>query len=126
MTSTGVTMRRSVREIASFHCAADSRRTMPDSSAATNTPVPTADTQLSVNCAVSGLAPTAATGGMRCTRLWSAGMSHLGADRVPLSLEPNSVESIFTLPNRSLSHALFLGKPHTTQHAMRIAHGSHA
>src|SRR5262245_33883515 len=51
-------------------------------------------------------------------------MSHLGAESVPVSLEPNSVVSNFTLANRSLSHAFL--RPQITQQPMRIAHGSHA
>src|ERR1044071_1606426 len=117
-------MRRSVCENACFHCARVSPSTKPEMIAATNTPVPTADTQLSVNCAPSGLAFGAATGGMRCTRLCSPGMSHLGADSVPVNFEPNSVVSNLTVPNRSLSQAFL--SPHTRQGAIRIAHGSQA
>src|ERR1700733_11519656 len=117
-------MRRAVCRNACFHCAAVSPSTKPEMIAATNTPVPTAETQLSANCAPSGLALGGATGGMRCTRLCSPGMSHLGSDSVPVSLDPNSVVSSLTLAKTSLSQAFF--RPQTTQQAIRITHGSQA
>src|SRR6185436_2884240 len=63
---------------------------------------------------------------MRWTRLWSAGMSHTGRDRVPPRWEPNNVESNFVPANRPSSHFLFSGSPQNTQHAMRMAHGVQA
>src|SRR3954470_12136821 len=104
-----MTMRCAVWRNACFHCAPVRPSTKPETIAATNTPVPAADTQLSVNCAPSGLALAGATGGMRWTSWCSAGISHLGADAPP---------------NRVLSQAFL--SPHTTQHAIRIAHGSQA
>src|SRR2546426_584351 len=65
MTRTGVFMRRAVRTMVSFHWAALSMSTIPDRSAATNTPVPAADSQLMTKRAASGLAPKGATGGFR-------------------------------------------------------------
>src|SRR5450756_2233163 len=91
MTTTGVVMRRPVRTTASFHCVALKLRTKPDSTAAANTPVPAADSQLMTKRAASGLAPARAIGGVRCTRLGSAGISHAGKDSVPLNGEPRSV-----------------------------------
>src|SRR3954471_9546836 len=122
----GVFIRPRVCAIACFHCAPDIPSTRPVSSAATNTPVPAADSQLSTNCAASGLALAAPTGGIRWTRLWSAGMSHTGRDSVPVSLEPNSVVSNLVPASRPSSQSLLDLKPQNTQHAIRIAHGSHA
>ncbi len=58
-------MRRAVRAIASFHCAAVNPRNSADRSAATKTPVPAVDNQLIVNVAASGFASGLATGGVR-------------------------------------------------------------
>src|SRR6266568_2667254 len=91
MTRTGIFMRCSVREVASFHCAAFILRTRPERIAATNTPVPAADSQLMTKRAVSGFALAGATGGMRCTMLCSAGMSHAGREGAPENLEWRSV-----------------------------------
>src|SRR2546427_6198201 len=91
MTRTGVFMRRAVRTMASFHWAALSLRNRPDRSAATNTPVPAADSQLMTKRAASGLAFGGATGGMRWTRLCRAGISHAGRESVPENVEPRSV-----------------------------------
>src|ERR1051325_4983408 len=126
MTRTGVFMRFSVREVASRHCAALSFRTMPVSIAATKTPVPAAESQLMANTAASGLAVTGATGGMRCTRLCSAGICQVGNDRVPPRAEPSSVVLIFTPLNRVFKYAFHLGIPQMAQHAIRIVHGIHA
>src|ERR1041385_5066400 len=62
MTSTGTRMRRAVAAMAVVHCFAVSRSIRPEISAATNTPVPAADSQLSVKRAASGFAPGGATG----------------------------------------------------------------
>src|SRR5262249_54962835 len=53
----------------------------------------------------------ATTGGVRWTMLWSAGISHLGRNGV--------------LGNTLFSSQTFV-RPHTTQHAIRIAQGNHA
>ncbi len=47
-------------------------------SAATNTPVPAADSQLIVNFAASGFASGLTTGGVRWTLLWRSGISQAG------------------------------------------------
>ncbi len=80
-----------MRPTASFHCAPVSFNTRPVNRAATNTPVPDADNQLMVKRATSGFAPGGATGGMRCTKPWSAGMSQTGRESEPPKFEPNSV-----------------------------------
>src|SRR6266540_6146604 len=126
MTSTGVFIRRSVRAIASRHCAAFIRSTIPVRSDATNTPVPAAESQLMVNRAASGFAFGGATGGIRWTRLWSAGMSHAGKDSVPPSFEPRSDASSFTPEKMPFRNFLNSGAPQSAQQAMRMAHGSHA
>src|SRR5262252_5627295 len=97
------------------HCAPLSLSTSPDSKAATNTPVPAADSQLMTKRAASGLAFSGATGGMRCTRLCSAGMSHPGSDSVPLNFEPSSVVEKVTFENRLLRNVLNAGAPQSAQ-----------
>ena len=62
--------------------------------------MPAADSQLIANRAASGLALTGATGGIRCTRLCSDGMSHTGSDSVPPNVEPSSVVLNVTPENR--------------------------
>ena len=126
MTRTGVFMRRSVRLIDSFHCAPVMRSARPESSAATNTPVPAADSQLIVKRAASGFALAAAIGGIRCTRLWSAGMSQAGSESVPPKFEPRRGNWNFTPEKRLLRVAFQVGMPQIAQQAMRIAHGSQA
>ena len=61
--------------VACFHWAALNFKMSPVRMAAKTTPVPAAESQLMTNLAASGLAFTGATGGMRSTRLCSAGMS---------------------------------------------------
>ena len=107
MTSTGTRMRRAVAAMAIAHCFAVRRSISPESSAATNTPVPAAESQLRVKRAASGFAPGAATGGMRCTALCSAGISITGCEM-------------------ELSVFLTAGLPHSAQQTIRIAHGIHA
>src|SRR5262252_2167584 len=119
-------MRLSVCATASFHCAAESFSTRPVSSAATKTPVPAADSQLSTKRAASGFAPSAATGGVRCTRLCRAGMSHAGNDSVPPNGEPSSVVLNVTEENRLLRYFLKSGMPQIAQHRIRMTHGSNA
>src|SRR5262249_11307016 len=126
ITSTGMRMRAIVRANASRHCAADSRSTRPESSAATNTPVPAADSQLMVKRATSGLALAGATGGMRWTRLCREGISHAGSDSVPAKAPPRSRVLNLTEENRLLSDFLNSGSPQIAQQAMRIAHGNQA
>ena len=115
-----------VRTNTLFHCAGESRSTSPEMSAATNTPVPAADSQLMVKRAASGLAFTAATGGMRCTRLCRAGISHAGSDSVPAKGEPSSVVLNLNPEKRLLRNALNSGMPQSAQHRMRMIHGIHA
>src|SRR5258705_1756457 len=100
--------------------------TRPDGSAATKTPVPAADSQLIVNRAASAFALTGATGGIRCTRLCSAGMSQTGNDSEPLNVEPSSVVVNVIPENRLLRNFLNSGTPHSAQQAIRITHGIHA
>src|SRR3982750_62425 len=126
MTRTGIFMRRIVCTNTFLHWAAESLSTSPEMSAATNTPVPAADSQLIVNRAASGLAFTAATGGMRCTRLCSAGMSHAGSDSVPAKGEPSSVVLNLNPEKRLLRNALNSGMPQSAQQRMRMIHGVHA
>src|SRR5713101_1214565 len=132
MTRMGVFMRRAVRTTASFHWAALNPRTRPETSAATNTPVPAAESQLMVKRAASGLALAGATGGMRWTMLCSAGMSQTGSESVPANLEPSSVVLKVTPEKRLFIAVLNFGKgvgpllPQSTQQKMRIAHGSQA
>ncbi len=126
MTSTGVFIRRSVREVASRHWAPDIRSTNPVASAATNTPVPAADSQFRVKRAASGFAPGGAIGGIRWTRAFSAGMSQNGRDSVPPSFVPRRVVSNFTPEKSALSVFLNSGAPHRAQQAMRMAQGSQA
>jgi hypothetical protein len=59
--------------------------------------VPAADSQLIANLAASGLALTGATGGIRCTRLLSEGMSHTGSESVPAKGDPRRVVLNLTL-----------------------------
>ena len=126
MTSTGIFIRCIVCTNASFHCVAFSLSTRPERIAATNTPVPAADSQLIANRAASGLALTGATGGMRCTRLCSDGMSHTGSDSVPPNVEPSSVVVNLMPENRSFRNFLNSGMPHSAQQTIRITHGSQA
>ena len=90
MTITGVFMRLPVLTIDSFHCWPFRPSTRPESTAATNTPVPAAESQLMAKRAPSGLALASTTGGTRCTMLCRAGMSQTGSDSVPLKAEPSS------------------------------------
>ncbi len=66
-----------------------------------NTPVPAAESQLIANTAASGLAFTGATGGMRWTRLWSAGICQAGRESEPANVEPKRVVLKVTPENRS-------------------------
>src|SRR3954465_6219283 len=63
MTRTGIFMRRIVCTNTFLHWAAESLSTSPEMSAATNTPVPAADSQLIVKRAAAGLAFRAAPRG---------------------------------------------------------------
>src|ERR1039458_1503873 len=119
-------MRRRVRAVASFHWAALNFRAKPVSRAATKTPVPAADSQLMLNTAPSGLAFTATTGGMRCTRLCNAGICQAGSERVPPNFEPSSIALIFTLAKRVLRWAFQVGMPQMAQQRIRMVHGSQA
>src|SRR5512140_2958217 len=101
-------------------------RISPDNSAATNTPVPAADSQLIANFAASGLALIGATGGMRCTMLFRSGMSQTGSDSVPWNGEPSSVVLNVIAENRLFSQTLKPGTPHSAQQAIRITHGIQA
>src|SRR5229473_6571418 len=124
MTRTGTFMRRAVRATASFHWAALSLRTRPDRSAATNTPVPAADSQLMEKRAASGLAVAPTTGGMRCTMLCSPGMSHTGRESVPANVEPRRVVLKATPDKTLLRYVFQAGIPQTAQQTIRIAQGS--
>src|ERR1700681_585160 len=126
MTRTGIFMRCKVRTKESFHCTALSLRTNPDRMAATNTPVPAADSQLMTNFAASGLALMGATGGIRCTRLFNDGMSQTGSERVPTNGEPSSVVVKVTPEKRLFRYFLKSGKPQIAQQRISITHGSHA
>src|SRR5690242_11809738 len=117
-------MRCRVRLMDSFHWAALIRRTRPERMAATNTPVPAAESQLMVNLAASGFAPGRAMGGIRCTRLCRCGISHAGRDSVPPNGEPRMVVLNFTPEKRLFRPALKVGMPQIAQQAMRIAQGS--
>src|SRR6266536_619979 len=112
--------------MACFHCAALRRITTPDRSAATNTPVPAAESQLMTKRAASGLAFGATTGGIRCTRLWRAGMSQAGSERLPANVDPSSVV-LKVIPEKRLLRVVFqAGMPQIPQQTIRSAHGSHA
>src|SRR5262252_1692349 len=126
MTRTGVFMRLSVLVTASFHWSAFMRSTRPVKREATKTPVPAAEIQLMVKRAASGLAVAAATGGMRCTMLWSAGMSQAGSESVPAKGEPRSVVLMGTPAKSSLKAFLMGGHPQMAQHMIKIAQGNHA
>src|SRR6266702_6411372 len=126
MTSTGIFILRSVCAIACFHCGPRMRRASPDSSAATNTPVPAAEIQLMVNTAASGLAFGGATGGVRWTWRCSAGISHFGSDAVPASLPPSRLVSNLAPESALFIEVFTVGLPQRAQHAMRIAHGVQA
>src|SRR5215471_7135167 len=126
MTRTGTFMRFAVRPIASRHWAALSLRKRPESSAATKTPVPAAESQLSVNFAASGLASGLTTGGVRWTLLCRCGISHAGSESFPLKGDPRSVVLILTFSKTLLSLVLKAGIPQSAQHRMRIAHGVQA
>src|SRR5436190_15665402 len=102
------------------------RKARPDSSAATNTPVPAAEIQLIVKTAPSGFAPGFATGGMRCTFLSRSGIANVGSESVPENFEPISVVSNFTFFIDSFAAFLKGGLPHSAQHRIRIIHGVHA
>src|SRR5687767_13107501 len=119
-------MRRRVLIDASLHCERVSLRTRPDKSAATKTPVPAAESQLTLKRAASGMASGATTGGVRCTWLWSAGMSQTGKERLPERFEPRSVDLIGTPEKRPFSVVLLDGRPQSAQHKIRIVQGSHA
>src|SRR5688572_2378290 len=99
-------MRRRVPTRASLHCDRVSLRTNPDKSAATKTPVPAAESQLMLKRAASGAALAGTTGGVRCTWLWSAGMSQTGRERLPEKFEPSSVVLIGTPEKRPFSVVL--------------------
>src|SRR4249920_475138 len=111
---------------AAFHCAAFSFNANPERTAATNTPVPAAESQLIVNRAASGFALMGAIGGIRCTRLCSAGISQTGSESVPPNVDPSSV--VVNLMSAKMLFKYFLnsGTPHMAQQRMRMAHGSHA
>src|SRR3954469_4567220 len=126
MTMTGIFLRCIVCTNTFLHWAAESLSTSAEMSAATNRPVPEADNQTIVKRATSGLAFTAATGGMRCTRLCNAGMSHAGSDSVPAKGEPSSVVLNLNPEKRLLRNALNSGMPHSAQQRMRMIHGVHA
>src|SRR5262249_39285467 len=111
---------------ACFHWLAFSFNTRPERRAAAKTPVPAADSQLIVKRATSGFALTGATGGARCTRLWSAGMSHAGSERVPPKLEPRRVVVNLMPEKRLLRYFLNSGMPQIAQQATRIIQGSQA
>src|SRR5258706_1977527 len=111
---------------ASCHCAAFNRRTSPDRSAATKTPVPAAESQLIVKRAASAFALGAATGGIRCTILCSDGISHTGSDSVPPKVEPNSVVLNVTPEKSVFMYFLKSGQPQSAQHRMRMTHGNQA
>src|SRR6266550_8794181 len=119
-------MRRSVWTRASFHCAPVNLSTKPDKIAATKTPVPAADNQLMVNRATSGFALIGATGGIRCTRLCSVGMSHTGSESVPAKGEPRSVVAKVTPEKTLFRYFLNSGIPQRAQQRIRITHGNHA
>src|ERR1700694_3516073 len=119
-------MRCKVRMKESFHCTAFSLRTNPDSIAATNTPVPAADSQLITNFAASGLALIGATGGIRCTRLFNERMFHNGSESVPANGEPRSVVAKVTPEKRLFRYFLNSGKPQRAQHRINMTHGNHA
>src|SRR6266576_193673 len=119
-------MRCSVWTKASFHCAPVNRSTKPDRIAATKTPVPAADNQLMGNRATSGFALIGATGGIRCTRLCRAGMSHTGSERVPAKGDPSNVDAKVTPEKRLFRYFLNSGMPQSAQHRIRITHGIHA
>ena len=70
--------------------------------------------------------PIGATGGIRCTRLCSAGMSHTGSESVPAKGEPSSVVAKVAPENRLFMYFLKSGVPQSAQHRIRITHGSHA
>ena len=108
------------------HCALLSFSAKPDRIAATNTPVPAADSQLIVKRAASGLAFTGAIGGIRCTRLCSDGMSQNGRDNVPPKVEPSSVVVNLMSAKRPFRNFLNSGMPQSAQHRIRITHGSQA
>ena len=119
-------MRRIVCTNASRHCAPDRPSTRPVRIAATNTPVPAAESQLITKRAASGLAFTGATGGVRCTRLCRAGMSHAGSDSVPENFEPSSVVEKVTFENRLFRKVLNAGVPQSAQHRIRMTQGIQA
>src|ERR1019366_1395279 len=126
MTSTGTFIRRAVRKKASFHWAAVKRSASPERRAATKTPVPAAESQLITKRAPSGFAPALATGGMRCTWLFRAGMSHPGRESVPVNGEPRSVVLTFTSEKTLFSVVFHLGIPQMPQQRIRIIQGSQA
>src|SRR5882757_11047749 len=99
---------------------------MPESSAATNTPVPAAESQLIVNLATSALAFVAATGGIRCTKLCKAGMSQAGSESVPAKGEPNNVVANFTSAKTLFRYFLNSGIPQSAQQMIRITQGIQA
>src|SRR5581483_11859232 len=109
-------------DVASIHCAGLSFSTNPVRIAATKTPVPAADNQLTANTAASGFAVSGATGGTLCTRLCSAGICHVGNDSVPPTADPSSVVLIFTLLNNPFRVVFQYGQPHRPQQAIRIVH----
>src|SRR6185503_18158125 len=126
MTSTGTFMRLAVRAIASRHWAARRRSARPVSSAARNTPVPAADSQLMVKRATSGLAPAAAAGGIRCTRLCRCGISQAGADSGPDNEDPKRWVLMVTADNEPLRYFFQVGAPQMAQQTIKMAQGSQA
>src|ERR1700752_3066787 len=126
MTSTGIFILRMVCMKASFHCVALNLSARPESTAATKTPVPAADNQLIVNRAASAFALTGTTGGIRCTRLCSAGMSHTGSDNDPLSGEPRTAVLIVTPPSALFNVVFHAGDPHSAQQRIKIGQGVQA
>src|ERR1035437_4792153 len=126
MTRMGITMRRMVRVSSSVHWTGLNFKLRPVRMAAKTTPVPAAESQLMTNLAASGFAFNGATGGTRITRLWSAGMSQKGMERVPPNAEPRK-EPLTLMDANTLLRAVFqLGMPQAAQQRIRIAHGSHA
>src|SRR6266581_4020531 len=103
MTSTGVFIRRVLRATDSFHYFALMRKARLERSAAMNTPVPAAESQLMVNFAASGFAPGLPTGGVRCTLPSRSGMLQTGREIVPENFDPSSVVSNFTFFNDSFA-----------------------
>ena len=112
--------------MASFHWTAFILSTRPVRIAAVKTPVPAAESQLIVNLAASGFAPTRATGGTRITRLCNDGISHAGSERVPANLPPRRVVLKVIPAKRVFRYFLNSGTPQTAQQMIRMVQGIHA